>query len=122
MSFPSLFPSALVAAALILTALVVASAPAGAVRPIPDEASKAVLEFGAAGVRLGGEAVVLSAGAQIRDAHNRIVPSSHLRGPYRVRALRDGSGQLHRVWILTDEEAAAPMPRVAGGPPGEPSQ
>lgn len=107
---------------VLAAALVLMPAQAGGMRPIPDEARKAVLNVDSEAVRLDGETLMLSAGAQIRDADNRIVPSSHLRGRYRVRAILDGSGQLHRAWILTDEEAAAPEPRGTGGAPRELSQ
>ena len=53
------------------------------------------------------QAVATSA---IRDADNRIVLPSHLRGEYRARALFDLNGQVHRVWLLTPEEIAAPAP------------
>lgn len=94
-------------------ALVLASGVAlAAGREIPQAAVKAVMQVDAAGgLRLGRDAVVAGAGAQIRDADNRIVQPSHLRGEYRVRVFLDASGQLHRAWILTAEEAATPEPR-----------
>ncbi len=49
----------------------------------------------------------LSPGSQIRDTANRIVLPSYVAGEYKVRALIDRNGQVHRVWVLTPEELAA---------------
>lgn len=62
-------------------------------------------------VQVKSSTLRLSPGAQIRDTSNRIVLPSHISGEYTVRMLLDKGGQVHRVWILTPEEAAAPMPR-----------
>ena len=81
-------------------------------RPIPDEALKAKMQFSPSGVvQVKGKMLRLSPGAQIRDTANRIVLPSHIRGEYTVRMLIDNGGQVHRVWILTPEEAAAPEPK-----------
>ncbi len=67
--------------------------------------------FSASGrVQVGEAAALLSPGAQIRDRSNRIVLPSHLRGEYKVRVKFDNNGQVHRVWLLTPAEAAAPEP------------
>ena len=62
-------------------------------------------------VQVKGAALRLSPGAQIRDTSNRIVLPSHIGGEYTVRMLLDKGGQVHRVWILTPEEAAMPEPK-----------
>ncbi|MCK9260900.1 MAG: hypothetical protein RBT39_05010 [Azoarcus sp.] len=62
-------------------------------------------------VSVDGDVRLLSPGAQIRDIYNRIVLPSHIKGEYTVRALIDNNGQVHRVWILTPEEIAAPDPK-----------
>ncbi|WP_345793046.1 hypothetical protein AAG895_16365 [Thauera sp. JM12B12] len=100
---------ALVASVLGLASpLAVAALP----RPIPDEAVKAKMAFATAGaVHVKGEALRLSPGAQIRDTSNRIVLPSHVSGEHTVRMLLDNNGQVHRVWILTPEEAAMPAPK-----------
>ena len=86
-------------------------------RPIPDGAVKATAGFSQPGVvRVKDLALRLSPGAQIRDIHNRIVLPSHIGGEYIVRMLVDRNGQVHRVWILTPEEAAAPMPKARSRP------
>jgi len=53
----------------------------------------------------------LSPGAQIRDTRNFIVLPSHIRGEFKVRAVMDNNGQVHRVWLLTPEEAAVVDPK-----------
>ncbi len=111
-SGPALRPhllSALVASVLgLASSLAVAALP----RPIPDDAVKAKMTFLPAGaVQVKGEAFRLSPGAQIRDTSNRIVLPSHLSGERTVRMLLDNNGQVHRVWILTPEEAAMPAPK-----------
>ena len=50
----------------------------------------------------------LSPAAQIRNRDNLfIVPMSLPRGAL-VKYTLDGSGQIHRVWVLTAAEIAAP--------------
>ena len=81
-------------------------------RPIPDDAVKAKVQISPAGlVQVKGDTLRLSPGAQIRDTSNRIVLPSHISGEYTVRMLLDKGGQVHRVWILTPEEAAMPEPK-----------
>ena len=83
-------------------------------RPIPDDAVKAKMQISPAGlVQVKGDTLRLSPGAQIRDTSNRIVLPSHISGEYTVRMLLDKGGQVHRVWILTPEEALAPLPKPA---------
>ncbi len=103
------FLPALVASVLgLASSLAIAALP----RPIPDDAVKAKMQFAPAGVvQVKGETLRLSPGAQIRDTSNRIVLPSHIRGEYTVRMLLDNGGQVHRVWILTPEEAAMPEPK-----------
>ena len=50
----------------------------------------------------------LSPGAQIRDPLNRIIVPSHLPPSSVVRYQLDAAGLVHRVWILTAEEADRP--------------
>ena len=81
-------------------------------RLFPDDAAKANMQFSPTGVvQVKGETLRLSPGAQIRDTSNRIVLPSHIGGEYTVRMLLDKGGQVHRVWILTPEEAAMPEPK-----------
>ena len=107
--FPTLAAALLVSGAALLAG---GEAAAATSRPIPAEAKKYTASFSTNGaVRLGGDTFWLSPGAQVRDADNRIVLPSHLRGEYKARALFDLNGQVHRVWLLTPDEIAAPAPR-----------
>jgi len=58
-------------------------------------------------VAIDGATQRLSPGAQIRDAANRIIVPAAIPEGSLVKYLLDGQGQVHRVWILTREEAAA---------------
>ena len=88
------------------------AANAAPTRAFPEDARKTTITFAPAGaVLLDDEPVPLSPGAQIRDRANRIVLPSHIRGEYKVRVKFDNQGQVHRVWILTPEEAAVPDPK-----------
>ena len=79
-------------------------------RSIPDAAKRGQLRF----VRemivdIDGTQARLSPGAQIRNTDNRIVlPTALPQDALLVKYLVDASGQVHRVWILTQEEAAKP--------------
>ncbi|MDO9217085.1 MAG: hypothetical protein Q7U14_07415 [Lacisediminimonas sp.] len=62
-------------------------------------------------VQLDGNADRLSPGARIRDPRNMLVMSGALVGqPLVVNYLRDGTGLIHEVWILTADEAAEKRP------------
>ena len=81
-------------------------------RAFPEDARKTTITFAPAGtVLVEDQPVSLSPGAQIRNTYNRIVQPSHIRGEYKVRVKFDKHGQIHRVWILTPEEAAMPEPK-----------
>lgn len=98
---------------LVAAFLAVPALHAGAaLRIIPAEAPATVMTVNVDGsVTLGKKAYLLSPGAQIRDADNRIVLPAGLGGPYKVRVLLNAQGQLERAWILTGEEAAQPAPK-----------
>ena len=58
-------------------------------------------------VEIDGAQARLSPGAQIRNTDNRILlPSALPQDSLLVKYLADPAGQVHRVWILTQEEAA----------------
>ena len=59
-------------------------------------------------VDMDGERMQLSAGAQIRSNDNLIVVPMSLPAGALVKYTLDGMGQIHRVWILTPQEAAVP--------------
>jgi hypothetical protein len=62
-------------------------------------------------VLISGKRLQLAPGAQIRDAENRIVVPAALPAGVLVKYTLDRLGQVNRVWILTDVEAAQPDPR-----------
>lgn len=81
----------------------------GLARAIPADAQRGLMQKPDQGlVNIGGTALRLAPGAQIRDGHNRIVLSASLSQPHLVKYLTDSQGQLWRVWILTRAEAAQP--------------
>ncbi len=76
-------------------------------RPIPPAAKWVEAEFiGVDRVKVDDYIYTLSAGTQIRDQNNLIVPFSHVRGKFDVRVLFDINGQMHRIWLMTPEEIA----------------
>jgi hypothetical protein len=105
---------------LVVLALLLAAAASGAAaqfRTIPADAKRGVLRHVQdMRVELDGKPAELSAGGQIRDTENRIVLPLSLTEKTVVRYLTDASGKLHRVWILSKEEAAASAPKPAPKP------
>ena len=79
-------------------------------RSIPEDATRArMLYVREMIVELDGKQVRLTPGAQIRSTDNRIVlPSALPQDSLLVKYIGDPAGQVHRVWILTQEEAAKP--------------
>ncbi len=67
---------------------------------------------------INGKKYSLSAGAQIRDQHNRIVlPQSLSVSDAPVLYQINESAQIYRVWILTGEEAVHYVPVLPLTPP-----
>jgi hypothetical protein len=95
--------------ALMLCALVVPAAAVAQVRRIPEDAKRGnIVHVQGTMVEIDGQPMRLSAGAQTRSRDNLIVvPMSLPRGAL-VKYTLDGAGQIHRVWVLTPEEAAVP--------------
>ena len=85
-------------------------------RTIPKEAELGVIRhLESMIVEIDGKPRPRAAGAQIRDADNRIVvPMSLLEKSY-ARYLVDGTGNVFRVWILSAREIAelppSPFPK-----------
>jgi hypothetical protein len=79
-------------------------------RAIPDDAKRATIRYVRETIiELDGAPARLSPGAQIRDIDNRILlPSALPTESFLVKYVADASGSVHRVWILTREEAAKP--------------
>ena len=92
----------------VLFALALVSVSALAqLRTIPPEAKPAEMRhLGQNMVDVNGKPAQLSAGAQIRDDSNRIIVPMALPAGAKVRYTLDAAGYVHRVWILTPQEAA----------------
>ena len=92
---------------LFVLALFSASA-AAQLRTIPADARAGEMRhLGQNAVELNGKPARLSAGAQIRDESNRIILPGALPAGATVKYALDPAGHVHRVWILTPQEAAA---------------
>ncbi len=95
--------------ALLICALVLPLAAMAQVRQIPDGARRGnIVHVQGAMVEIDGRPMRLSASAQIRSRDNLIVVPMSLPPGTPVKYTLDGMGQIHRVWVLTAEEAAAP--------------
>jgi hypothetical protein len=94
---------------LLICALVLPAAAVAQVRQIPDSASRgSIVHIQDTIVEIDGQSMRLSAGAQIRSRDNLFIVPMSLPPGALVKYTLDGSGQIHRVWVLTPEEAAAP--------------
>jgi hypothetical protein len=98
----------LVKRVLVLVAMTAfAAAAAAQLRTIPKQAERGeIRHLQAMYVELNGKPLQLSPGAQIRDADNRLVLPTSLTESTDVRYQLDGSGMVHRVWILSPQEKA----------------
>jgi hypothetical protein len=87
-------------------------AAAAQLRTIPQDARLGTIRhLEAMMVELDGQPQPLSPGAQIRDTDNRLVLPVSLQEKAQAMVLLDGSGMVHRVWLLSpQEEAALPPP------------
>jgi hypothetical protein len=95
--------------ALLICALVLPAAAMAQVRQIPNDAKRGrIVHVQGSMVEIDGQPMRLSAGAQIRNRDNLIIMPVSVRPGARVKYTLDGAGQIHRVWVLTAEEAAAP--------------
>jgi len=99
-----------------------AAVAAAQLRTIPAEAKRATLRhLQDMVVELDDRPVQLTPGAQIRDASNRIVVPSSVTHATIVKYLLDASGQrVHRVWILSREEALQSAPKPPPKPANRP--
>jgi hypothetical protein len=78
-------------------------------RIIPAEAKRGQLQHVQADtIRMSGKLMRLSPAAQIRDASNLIVQPTAVPAGTLVRYTLDVHGYVHRVWILTLQEASQP--------------
>jgi len=82
------------------------------VRPFPPDAQRGVMVVKAPPViELNGRSDRLSPGARIRAVNNMLVLSGALIGEkLLVNFVRNPTGEVHEVWILTAAEAALKLP------------
>ena len=103
------------AARLIPLLLVLALIPGHVVaqlRSIPDEARRGTASHvQELLLEINGERVQLAPGGQIRSRENRILVPAAIPPGSLVKYQLNKDGHVHRVWILTDEEAARPDKR-----------
>ena len=101
---------ALAAIAAFAAALLGAGPAFAQFRPIPDDAKRGEIRpVREMVVEIDGKQMLLSPGSQIRGPENRIIlPTALPQAPQLVKYVVDREGLVHRVWILTQEEAAKP--------------
>ena len=93
----------------LLIAVLLATSAIAQLRTIPADAKRAEMSYMSANiVELNGRQLLLSPGAQIRDPMNRIILPGTLPPGSVVKYQLDSAGAVHRVWILTSEEAKRP--------------
>ena len=82
------------------------------VRPFPPTAERGVMRVVAPPViQMGGKPDRLSPGARIRGLNNMLVMSGAIIGQNLVvNFVRNPTGEVHDVWVLTDAEAALKLP------------
>jgi len=98
-------------ATVALAVALLASPAAAQLRTIPADAERGVMRhISDMTFELNGETVRLGNGAQIRDTSNRIILPGMLPPESLVKYKLDLQGQVHRIWILSPEEAAKPDP------------
>ena len=94
---------------IIAAVFATAAAAQGRIVPIPADAKRAEMSHVSENqVSLNGQPARLSPGAQIRDPLNRIIMPATLPPGSIVKYQLDAAGLVHRVWILTPEEADKP--------------
>ena len=93
--------------AALLLALHCAAAAAQQLRTIPADARRGQMwHVQDMIVQIDDRRVLLSQGAQIRSASNMVVVPTALPPGSVVKYQMNEAGQVHRVWILTPQEAA----------------
>ncbi len=87
----------------------VATAVHAQLRAIPPDAKRGTMSHVQGMiVELDGRRVELAAGAQIRDGNNMILVPTGLPKNILVKYLGGADGKIHRVWVLSPQEAAQP--------------
>ena len=87
--------------------------PAGLARKLPDAARKGVMQppRGDGFLIIDDQQWPLAPTAQIRSRQNLIVMPMSVHRPVEVVYIPNSSGAIHRVWMLTPSESAAPRAR-----------
>ena len=94
---------------LLVLAFAAAGAAQAQLRTLPGDAKRGMLSHvQGMTMDLNGTRVELSAGAQIRDGRNMIVLPTAVPAGVLVKYQLSTDGKLHRVWMLTPQEAAQP--------------
>ncbi len=89
-----------------------ANATQAQLRTIPAEAKRATISHvQGMTLEIDGKRTDLAAGAQIRDANNRIVLPVALPPGSLVKIMPDTQGHVWRIWMLSPQEAAQPDPK-----------
>ena len=92
-----------------LICLLIAAPAAAQSRSLPADAKRAQISHVSENIiDLNGRRIQLSPGAQIRDTMNRIIMPASLPPAAVVKYQLDSAGLVHRVWILSPEEADKP--------------
>jgi hypothetical protein len=92
--------------------IIVASIANAQIRNIPEDAQVGTVRSQDT-ILIEQEGVLraLSPGVQVRDIENRIVPAAQLQQGEQIRYRVDPTGQVFRVWMLSEpEKAAIPAP------------
>ena len=102
-------PAALLASLLVTSLSTTAQV---VTRPFPPNAVRGILTVTQPPeVLMDGKADRLSPGSRIRGTNNMLVMSGALVGQgLRVNYTREPNGNIHDVWVLTDDEARQPAP------------
>ena len=95
-----------------------AQTPGAYLRGFPANAQRAsMVVTQAPDIQLNDKAERLSPGARIRDTDNRVLQAANLTGKrYLVNYVREFTGLIRDVWILTADEAALPAPMASPRP------
>nr|PZN05005.1 MAG: hypothetical protein DIU74_02725 [Pseudomonadota bacterium] len=105
----------------LLTAACLAAGPGWAqLRTIPEDAKRAEFTFVRQNiVLLDDKQYLLSPGALIRDTNNIIVLPTMVPAKSPVKYQLDLYGMVHRVWLLSPEEAKRSEPDKKDSPPAD---
>jgi len=91
----------------LLFALCLAAPADAQLRTLPAEARRGeIRHLQEAIVQIDGQQARLAIGAQVRDAHNRILVPAAIPAGSVVKYTLNAQGEVSAVWILTAEEAA----------------